>query len=82
MPVIDPTRCEAKGPCVPICPYDVLAIRPGLGKATECSLLRVTCDVLKTTPVCRLRDRLEQWSKALSEENCAFKNLGVAAQAV
>jgi 4Fe-4S ferredoxin len=27
-PVIDPTRCEAKGPCVPICPYDVLAIRP------------------------------------------------------
>jgi NAD-dependent dihydropyrimidine dehydrogenase PreA subunit len=28
VPVIDPTRCEAKGPCVPICPYDVLAIRP------------------------------------------------------
>jgi NAD-dependent dihydropyrimidine dehydrogenase PreA subunit len=28
IPVIDPTRCEAKGPCVPICPYDVLAIRP------------------------------------------------------
>ena len=27
IPVIDPTRCEAKGPCVPICPYDVLAIR-------------------------------------------------------
>jgi 4Fe-4S ferredoxin len=26
-PVIDPMRCEAKGPCVPICPYDVLAIR-------------------------------------------------------
>jgi 4Fe-4S ferredoxin len=28
VPVIDPTRCEAKGPCVPICPYEVLAIRP------------------------------------------------------
>jgi 4Fe-4S ferredoxin len=28
VPVIDPMRCEAKGPCVPICPYDVLAIRP------------------------------------------------------
>ena len=27
VPVIDPTRCEAKGPCVPICPYDVLQIR-------------------------------------------------------
>jgi NAD-dependent dihydropyrimidine dehydrogenase PreA subunit len=26
IPVIDPMRCEAKGPCVPICPYDVLAI--------------------------------------------------------
>src|SRR5579883_3437326 len=26
-PVIDPLRCEAKGPCVPICPYGVLAIR-------------------------------------------------------
>jgi 4Fe-4S ferredoxin len=27
VPVIDPMRCEAKGPCVPICPYDVLIIR-------------------------------------------------------
>lgn len=27
-PVIDPSRCEAKGPCVPACPYDVLEIRP------------------------------------------------------
>src|ERR1700722_12751650 len=27
VPVIDPMRCEAKGPCVPICPYDVLVIR-------------------------------------------------------
>lgn len=27
VPVIDPLRCEAKGPCVPICPYDVLQIR-------------------------------------------------------
>ena len=27
MPVVDPMRCEGKGPCVPICPYDVLAIR-------------------------------------------------------
>ena len=26
--LIDPMRCEAKGPCVPICPYDVLIIRP------------------------------------------------------
>jgi NAD-dependent dihydropyrimidine dehydrogenase PreA subunit len=27
IPVIDPMRCEAKGPCVPICPYDVLVLR-------------------------------------------------------
>jgi NAD-dependent dihydropyrimidine dehydrogenase PreA subunit len=27
IPVIDPMRCEAKGPCVPICPYDVLVIQ-------------------------------------------------------
>jgi 4Fe-4S ferredoxin len=26
-PRINPNRCEAKGPCVPICPYDVLALR-------------------------------------------------------
>ncbi len=28
VPVIDPMRCEGAGPCVPICPYDVLVIRP------------------------------------------------------
>jgi 4Fe-4S ferredoxin len=27
IPVINPMRCEAAGPCVPICPYNVLAIR-------------------------------------------------------
>ena len=27
VPVIDPMMCEAKGPCVPACPYDVLVIR-------------------------------------------------------
>lgn len=27
VPVIDTMRCEAKGPCVPACPYDVLVIR-------------------------------------------------------
>jgi 4Fe-4S ferredoxin len=27
MPIIDPMRCEAAGPCVPICPYDVLVLR-------------------------------------------------------
>jgi 4Fe-4S ferredoxin len=27
VPVIDPMRCEGAGPCVPICPYDVLIIR-------------------------------------------------------
>ena len=27
-PYIDPSRCEAKGPCVPACPYGVLAILP------------------------------------------------------
>jgi 4Fe-4S ferredoxin len=27
VPMIDPMRCEAKGPCVPICPYDVLVLR-------------------------------------------------------
>lgn len=26
-PVIDRNRCEAKGPCVDVCPHDVLAIR-------------------------------------------------------
>lgn len=28
LPIIDLSRCEAKGPCVPACPYEVLAIRP------------------------------------------------------
>jgi 4Fe-4S ferredoxin len=28
VPIIDPMRCEAAGPCVPSCPYDVLIIRP------------------------------------------------------
>ena len=27
-PEINPSRCEAKGPCVPACPYNVLEIRP------------------------------------------------------
>jgi NAD-dependent dihydropyrimidine dehydrogenase PreA subunit len=27
-PVIDRNRCEAKGPCVEVCPYDVLDVRP------------------------------------------------------
>jgi 4Fe-4S ferredoxin len=27
VPIIDPVRCEAAGPCVPICPYDVLVIQ-------------------------------------------------------
>ena len=27
VPQINPSRCEAKGPCVPACPYDVLEIR-------------------------------------------------------
>jgi len=27
-PVINREKCEAKGPCVPICPYDVLAVLP------------------------------------------------------
>ena len=26
-PVIDHARCEAKGPCVEVCPYDVFEIR-------------------------------------------------------
>lgn len=27
VPVIDPNRCEAKGDCVRVCPYDVFEIR-------------------------------------------------------
>ncbi len=27
-PVINPSKCEAKGPCVPACPYNVLEILP------------------------------------------------------
>jgi NAD-dependent dihydropyrimidine dehydrogenase PreA subunit len=27
-PVIDHGRCEAKGPCAPACPYDVLDVLP------------------------------------------------------
>jgi 4Fe-4S ferredoxin len=26
IPVVDPSRCEAKGPCVPACPFDVFEI--------------------------------------------------------
>ncbi len=36
-PVIDRSRCEAKGPCVPACPYGVLAIRP-LGEPEKAAL--------------------------------------------
>jgi NAD-dependent dihydropyrimidine dehydrogenase PreA subunit len=28
IPVINRNKCEAKGPCVPACPYGVLAILP------------------------------------------------------
>jgi NAD-dependent dihydropyrimidine dehydrogenase PreA subunit len=27
VPVVDFSRCEAKGPCVAVCPYDVFEIR-------------------------------------------------------
>jgi NAD-dependent dihydropyrimidine dehydrogenase PreA subunit len=27
-PVVDPSLCENKGPCVEVCPYDVFEIRP------------------------------------------------------
>jgi ferredoxin len=27
IPFIDPTLCEGKGPCIPICPYNVLVMR-------------------------------------------------------
>jgi len=27
VPVVDPRRCENKGPCVAVCPYDVFEIR-------------------------------------------------------
>lgn len=27
VPVVDFTKCEGKGPCVPACPYDVFEIR-------------------------------------------------------
>ena len=27
IPVVDFTRCEAKGPCAEVCPYDVFEIR-------------------------------------------------------
>jgi NAD-dependent dihydropyrimidine dehydrogenase PreA subunit len=27
-PVIDRTRCEAKADCIPVCPYDVIELRP------------------------------------------------------
>jgi 4Fe-4S ferredoxin len=27
VPIINPERCENKGPCVEVCPYDVLVIR-------------------------------------------------------
>lgn len=28
IPKIDPEKCEAKGECVKVCPYDVFEIRP------------------------------------------------------
>ena len=27
MPVVDYNRCEAKGPCIEVCPYDVFEIK-------------------------------------------------------
>lgn len=37
VPVVDRSRCEAKGPCVKVCPYGVLAIRP-LGPAEKAGM--------------------------------------------
>jgi len=28
IPVIDLNACESKGPCVPACPYDIIAMNP------------------------------------------------------
>ena len=36
-PVVDRNRCEAKGDCVRVCPYDVFEIRP-LSKAERATL--------------------------------------------
>jgi NAD-dependent dihydropyrimidine dehydrogenase PreA subunit len=37
VPVIDRNRCEAKGPCVAACPYDVFEIRP-IGPAEKAGM--------------------------------------------
>lgn len=37
VPVVDRNRCEAKGPCVDVCPYDVFEIRP-LGPAEKAGM--------------------------------------------
>src|SRR3569832_1803803 len=40
-PEINPSRCEAKGPCVPACPYNVLKIRAlTVGERTELTPLQ------------------------------------------
>jgi 4Fe-4S ferredoxin len=36
-PVVDRNRCEAKGECVQLCPYDVFEIRP-LGESERAAL--------------------------------------------
>lgn len=47
VPVIDPNRCEAKGDCVRVCPYDVFEIGP-IGDAVRARL--------------SLRGRLKAWA--------------------
>jgi len=37
LPVVDRNRCEAKGACVSVCPYNVFEIRP-LGAADRAAL--------------------------------------------
>jgi 4Fe-4S ferredoxin len=37
VPVVNRNRCEAKGPCVDVCPYDVFEIRP-IGPAEKATM--------------------------------------------
>ncbi len=37
VPVVDRDRCEAKGPCVEVCPYDVFEVRP-VGPAEKATM--------------------------------------------
>ena len=69
VPVVDPRRCEAEGPCVPACPFDVLEIR-GL----------TTVDKAGLSPLHRLKAFVHGNKRAFVVDADACRGCGLCVQ--